>query len=374
MSSRPSLSLSKSATPPLIDSTMYLFSGEATWRKVMPACAVMSVKRTSTGAAGAEIRGRSCATKSATSRANFFGKTATSRNPVCEALRSCLSALLLFQLLVEFELAIAVGLAARGLVGARELEVDVGLVGRKARRGFEVLRRLTDVALLEQGLAEFVARLGEVGPGGDDLAKGAETALGLLARELDEAEMVLGLEVCGIQCQLGLELARGVVEAPGLEVDEAGVVVREQCFGVERERGLEFVERVGRVALLVVCLSEDDVELGAVAIARDHLLDDLIGFGLFALLDEREGERVVEADVVGLERDHFRQQRGRFGVVLGHEVAHAEQLLGLRVRGAGRQNSFERRDGVFVHLGLVGGEAEVEVNAFEARVPAPRRR
>src|SRR5436305_1530633 len=39
------------ATPPLIDSTRYFFSGDATCRKVMPACAVISLKRMACGCA-----------------------------------------------------------------------------------------------------------------------------------------------------------------------------------------------------------------------------------------------------------------------------------------------------------------------------------
>ena len=144
--------------------------------------------------------------------------------------------------------------------------------------------------------------------------------------------------------------------------------MREQGLRVERERGVQLFERAGRVALLVVSLAEDDVELRAVAARGDHLADDFVGLRLFALLDERERERVVEADVVALDGDDIRQERRGARVVFGHEVAHAEELFRLRVRGRGRQNSFERRDGVLVHLGLVGGEAEVEVNAFEARV------
>src|ERR1700753_2892492 len=137
----------------------------------------------------ATSRDRSLAVLDDGSRTVFLCKTGNVALPavlmllanVCGRLRSCLSALLLFELLVEFELGVAFGLAARALVGARELEMHVGLVGRESGRGFEVLGRVLNVASLEQGLAEFVASFGEVGLCGDDLAKRAYAALGILA-------------------------------------------------------------------------------------------------------------------------------------------------------------------------------------------------
>src|SRR5688500_5220290 len=54
MSSRPSLSKSNNATPPLIDSTMYFFSGAAWCWKVMPASGVTSRKRVAAGGCDAD--------------------------------------------------------------------------------------------------------------------------------------------------------------------------------------------------------------------------------------------------------------------------------------------------------------------------------
>src|SRR5215831_16081769 len=56
MSSLPSLSQSMKPTPPLIDSTMYLFSGVERCGTVRPACCVMSSKRGTGGGEGAWAR------------------------------------------------------------------------------------------------------------------------------------------------------------------------------------------------------------------------------------------------------------------------------------------------------------------------------
>ena len=49
------MSKSKSATPPLIDSRMYFFSGDETWEKVMPLALVTSVNVTVSAARAGAI-------------------------------------------------------------------------------------------------------------------------------------------------------------------------------------------------------------------------------------------------------------------------------------------------------------------------------
>src|SRR2546423_937508 len=254
-----------SATPPLIDSTMYFFSGDATWRNVMPARSVMSVKWISAGCwpAARGVASNSRTTSGDMTRTKFAGKT---EHP--PALRIRLAALLLLELLGEFELAFALGLAPGGEVCAAQLIVHVRLVRLKLRRGLQIFDRLVDASGLQERLAEFVARVAEVGLKLDDLAQQFDAALGLLRRDEHEAEVVFRLHVRRVQGQLALELARGLVHSARANLYEAGVVVRESQAGVERERGLQLFERAGRVVLLVVDLPHEHGQLRRVAAPR----------------------------------------------------------------------------------------------------------
>src|SRR5215212_4210354 len=127
---------------------MYLFSGEETCLKVMPACSVMSMKRGPRGCwPDASRFKRSCATTSASSTLMILED-----KPCVTSVRVLLiarGARLLFQLPGEFELLVAVGIAPGGEIRAAELKVDVRLVGREFRCGLKALDRAFHVAQLE---------------------------------------------------------------------------------------------------------------------------------------------------------------------------------------------------------------------------------
>src|SRR5215208_3925125 len=171
-----------------MDSTMYLFSGDETCVKATPACSVMSVKRGPAGccpaAFGAE---RSSATRNAR-RTPVILKGKSSVIPV-RVLLVARGARLLLQLPGEFQLPVAVGLAPGGEVGAAELKVDVGLVGRELRGGLKALDRALHVAQLEQRLAQLEVRVAEVGFVADDFAQESDAAVGLPAGQHDVAEI-----------------------------------------------------------------------------------------------------------------------------------------------------------------------------------------
>src|SRR5437588_2334180 len=250
----------------------------------------MSVKWTSTGCWPAASGGATSSSRmnGDMTRTKFAGKT---EHPPALGIR--LAALLLLELPGEFELAFAFGLASGGEVCASQLIMHVRLVRLKLHRGLQIFDRLVDASGLQKRLAEFVARVAEVGLELDDLAQKFDAALGLLRREQHEAEVVFRLHVRGVQGQLALELARGIVHSARANLYEAGVVVRESQSRVERERGLQLFERAGRVVLLVVCLPHEHVQLRRVAADGQHLPDDRVGLLRLALLGERNGEREI---------------------------------------------------------------------------------
>src|ERR1043165_2722305 len=120
---------------------MYFFSGEATCRKVMPACAVMSTKRTSTPSV--EDEPIMMAANTAAARAKVLGK-----RPPRKLSGRGLTSLLLFQSPVDFELAFAFGCAPGGDVGATQLIMNVRPVWGEPRGCFQMIDRLCCVALL----------------------------------------------------------------------------------------------------------------------------------------------------------------------------------------------------------------------------------
>jgi len=107
---------------------MYFFSGDETCLKVMPACLVISVKRTSIcellvlGELPILNGIRNGQMARGTNSGNLFGGK---WNNLFQDLWGCLTALFLFQLLGNFKLVFTFDLAPGGKIGPAQLIMDI---------------------------------------------------------------------------------------------------------------------------------------------------------------------------------------------------------------------------------------------------------
>src|SRR5215213_11323597 len=135
---------------------MYFFSGEATCLKVMPDCAVISVKAIFGGGRSHRI---------ANKRYAFI--TSGDRIHKMEILLENglvpFRSRFFFKLPGDLELALAFGFSPCGYVSTAKLVMHMGLIGFQAGRDFETLNTAFNIALLQQRFSKFVMRIGEVG-------------------------------------------------------------------------------------------------------------------------------------------------------------------------------------------------------------------
>src|SRR5712672_3212428 len=76
-----------------------------------------------------------------------------------------------------------------------------------------------NVALLEQRLSQLVMRISELGLRCNDLAHQLDASWKILSREADVAKIILGLQIVGIQRQLGLKFLPGLIELSQFQVN-----------------------------------------------------------------------------------------------------------------------------------------------------------
>src|ERR1043166_634990 len=310
---------------------MYFFSGEATCLKVMPACAVMSVKEILAG----------CELKEFVSRkgAKMERKTAKKKAKVLFAPLVCAFARLrekslirlltrfFFQLFRDLELALALSFAAGGDVGATELIVNVWLVRTQAHGDLEIRDAAFHVAFLKQRFAQLVTRVGKLRLLAHDLAHDRDASLRLLLGQQDVRKVILRLKVVRIYVELRLKLTRGFGKFSRLELNQTGVEVGQPHFLIERQRTAQLFERFVDFTAFVVRLAEKDVKLRRVFTDGHHLFDHAIRFVEFAVLHQREREWIIKCRLLRLRSHYFSQECGCTRVVTGCEVAEPQQLL-----------------------------------------------
>src|SRR5215212_7421154 len=228
---------------------MYFLSGEATCLNVIPDCAVTSVKAILVGCSlrrdfsrkGAKAQRkpqRKNTTKGLKLLNGFLCVFASLREKYSESDRArrlfiAVRPRLFLQLLRDLELALTFRFATHGYVSTPELVMHMGLVGFQSRRDLEILNTSFDITLLQQRLAQFVPRIGEVRLLTNNLPHQRDSLVCFLLGQHDEGQVIFSLEIVGIQRQLLLKFASSVLKFPRLEMNQTGVEVGQPHLIIE---------------------------------------------------------------------------------------------------------------------------------------------
>src|SRR5215212_881361 len=140
---------------------------------------------------------------------------------------------LFFQLLRNLELALAFCFTTRRYVSTPELVMHMGLVGFQSRCDLEILNTSFDITLLQQCLAQFVPRIGEVRLLTNNVPHQRDSLVCLLLGQYHERQVILSLKIVGIQRQLLLKFASSVLKLSRLKMNQTGVEVGQPHLVIE---------------------------------------------------------------------------------------------------------------------------------------------
>jgi hypothetical protein len=140
---------------------------------------------------------------------------------------------LVFDCLVDLELAVGVGASAESAIGRLQLVMHVGKLRRQAGCDLEVYSGFLCLPVGEKLLSEFIVGLGVVGILGHDFFEPRHRFFHARLLEQDEGEIVLRLFAVGVEFQFGAEVGFGLLRMAVPKEGETCDVMGPRSFRIE---------------------------------------------------------------------------------------------------------------------------------------------